>query len=193
MKPEMNKKIASLIDGELNVAEQQHLLAEISQDPELMKKMNRYHSIGHVIKTSEFIMIKDSFLSEIQDQIEQEPHHFLPKQNNVNRSASEPNWKKVSYAVAASAILFTVLITNYQELKTTSNSAELSIAVKSPAQVPSVIAEAELEDSVNDRDLLNQQLQHERLKAYLQAQNEELFIHDSAAPANQSFRKVAHE
>lgn len=173
MNTEINKKISQMLDDELHYTEQENVLIEIRQHPELNNKMNRYQAVSHVFKTDGFIIVKDDFLDNINQELNQAPHYFLPQQ--AVKKSSISLWQKTSMAVAASVAVVAVMVSQQTELQSTgSQQNAVFVAQKQPVEA--------LPKAVNDS-------QHERFKAYLQAHSNDLYTHGSSS--YQPYARVA--
>ena len=162
-----------MLDDELNYAEQENVLIKIRQHPELNNKMNRYQAVSHVFKTDGFVIVKDNFLDNINQELKQVPNYFLPQKAVKKRSISA--WQKTSIAVAASVVLVAVMVSQQTDLQNTgSQQNAVFVAQKQPVEA--------LPKAVNDS-------QHERFKAYLQAHSNDLYTHGSLS--YQPYARVA--
>ncbi|MCK5831279.1 MAG: hypothetical protein KAH20_13375 [Methylococcales bacterium] len=185
MKTEINQKISSLIDGELSSSEEEKLLLKISKDPKLINKLNRYQTVNHSFKNNSLVIVNKGFLDKVKEEIEQEPHFFLPNQKSKERKVS--SLQMTSIAIAASTVIATVLISQNPELPSNTVQptdpfiAQQFVKPKKAnavvtAEIQTDIAESELTKGLKE---LQQGLQHERLKAYLQAHTDNLYTYDS--------------
>ena len=166
MNTQINKKISQFLDDELHHTEEENLLATIRRQPELKNKMNRYQAVSHVLKTDGFVMVEESFLDKINQQIKQEPHHFLPQQT-VKKSAGY-FWQKTSLALAASVACVAIIVSQQAAVQNTESQNEAILtAQKQPTEMPT--------RAVNEP----QPSQHERFIAYLQAHSDDLYTHGS--------------
>ena len=180
MKTEINQKISQFLDDELHHVEEERVLLKISKDPELLKKMNRYKMVSHALKTDTVVKVKDDFLSQINQQLEDEPHYLLPKPNNKKKykNRSVMGWKNASIAVAASVAIASVLVSqklNFQE--SPQPSAVLAVAETVSEQQMAEVSVITKDQQANEYAAM----QHERLKAYLQAHSGDLYTHGSVA------------
>lgn len=185
MNTEINQKISSFLDGELDSFEEGKLLLKISKDPRLINKLNRYQTVNHSLKNDDLVIVNDGFLDKIKQEIEQEPHFFLPKQKNKKRPFGF--WQKTSVAVAASAVIAVVLVSQKIELPSNilqPNDPLIAQQLIEPVKPKPVVivkvhknvVESELAKGLKE---LQQGLQHERLKTYLQAHSDNLYTYDS--------------
>ncbi|MCK5188817.1 MAG: hypothetical protein KAR12_02040 [Methylococcales bacterium] len=174
MNTEINKKISQMLDDDLHYTEQESVLMQIKQDSQLNNKMNRYQAVSQFFKSDDFVMVKENFLGEINQELEQDPHYFLPQQavkiSPINR------WKKTSAAIAASIAIVAVMVSQkagLQNMEFQQNA--LTVAQKQPVSA--------LPQAVSDS-------QHERFKAYLQAHSNDLYTHGSLS--YQPYARVAN-
>ncbi len=176
MKTEINQKISQLLDDELHHTKEERVLLKISKQPELLKKMNRYKTVSHALRTDTVVKINNDFLDQINQQLEKEPHYLLPKHKIKNRSAM--SWQNASIAVAASVAIVSVLVSqklNFLE------SPQPTVAL---AAVETIPQQQLLEQPNITKDQQAKEyaaMQHERLKAYLQAHSGDLYTHGSVA------------
>lgn len=108
MNIKINQKISQLLDEDLSPLEEEILLQKISQQVELQNKLNRYQAISEALKTNQFTGTKTSFLDKINQQIKQEPSHFLAE--SAVDSQVMGFWKNGRIAIAASAIVVVMLL-----------------------------------------------------------------------------------
>lgn len=167
MNKDINQKISQFLDGELDHAAIDSLLLEIKKNPELKNKINRYQMMTQALSPEQGIDIRVDFLTNIKQQIESEPHYLLPKQATNKRTVGF--WQKTSFAVAASVACVAVVISQQSGVQINKMPQQLaSVEVQSIEQPVQVVADNK------------QPSQHERLKAYLQAHNDDLYTHGSA-------------
>jgi len=164
MNKEINQKISQFLDDELDHTELDNFLHNLKKQPELKSKMNRYQVVTQVMKMDQAVMANGSFLDNISLQLEQEPHHFLPQR----RKRQSTVWQKTSLAIAASVVGVAVIISQQGTMQTTTQAQQIVLA-QPVAEKQEVIVVA------NNP----QPTQHERLKAYLQAHNDDLYTHGS--------------
>lgn len=167
MNEELHKKISQFIDDELGHDEALSLLQKMQSQSELINTMNRYEAISHALKTDVFLTINADFSAKISQQIQQEPHYFLPQRKLISR-----NYKLA--ALAASIAVVAVLAgrnmnTPAERFKT---SPTLQVAQQqSPRQVskPVVYASQAQEIPLNIR-----------INDYLQAHNSSVYTNGEA-------------
>lgn len=168
MNKEIDQKISQFLDDELNPAEISDFLLKIKQQPALLNKISRYQLAAQVLKSDQYVLTKPDFLAGIQSELKQEPHYLLPQQKDVKKH--NRFWQKTSMAVAASLACVAVIMS--QQGKLASVEQPQQIASVQPQQItaaPVVVAEVK-KPAIS---------QHERLKAYLQAHNDDLYTHGS--------------
>jgi len=174
MTTEINQKISQFLDDELDNASLDDLLLKIKQQPEVKDKIRRYQIVTQAMTLDSAIMADADFVANIGEQLKQEPHYLLPKQA-VQKSQNR-FWQKTSLAVAATVACVTVILSQSGQLQHTMQSQPLAKVepqiIEAPVQVAST-----------------QPTQHERLKAYLQAHNDDLYTHGSLNM--QPFARVA--
>jgi len=162
MNKDINQKISQFLDDELDSNELNGLLALIKREPELKNKINRYQSVTQAIQAGQAVKVDLDFLDKINQQLKQEPHYLLPKK--VVKKHTVAVWQKASLAIAASVACVAVIMSQQNPLQHPQQLAVVDIpAVEQPVQ-----------QAKN-----TQPSQHERLKAYLQAHNDELYTHGS--------------
>lgn len=185
MNTEINQKISSFLDGELDSFEEEKLLLKISKDSQLINKLNRYQTVNHSLKHDDLVIVNDGFLDKIKQEIEQEPHFFLPKQKNKKRQLGF--WQKTSVAIAASTVIAAVLVSQKIELPSNilqPNGSLIAQQLIEPVK-PKPVVIVKVQENVVESELakglkeLQQGLQHERLKTYLQAHSDNLYTYDS--------------
>ncbi len=158
--------ISQFLDDELDHTELDSLLHEIKNKPELKNTFNRYQVMSQALKAEQNITINADFLEKIKQQINQEPHYLLPKKVSKNRSVNF--WQKTSLAVAATVACVAVIVS--QQVGTQDNNQTQQMAA---------VDIKLLEQPAQNVEYINKPSQHERLKAYLQAHNDELYTHGS--------------
>jgi len=177
MKKELNQKISQLLDDELHHTEEGLVLQKISEQPDLLKKMNRYRTVSHALKTDKIIKVNNDFLQQISQQIEKEPHYLLPARKIKKRSVV--NWQNASFAVAASVAVASVLVSQKLNFEETPQPAVAMSVVKPAPEQQMAKAPVEMK-SQQTREYAA--IQHERLKTYLQAHSGDLYTHGSVHP-----------
>ncbi len=195
MNTEINQKISSFLDNDLNSYDEEKLLLKISKDPELINKLTRYQTVKHVLKQDNFVTVKPDFLDKIKQEIDQEPHFLIPKQKVKKKQFGL--WQKTSVAMAACTVLAVVLVSQNSELNFENNIAPDVIATSDVSVVPKQVVVAkpiqaktrsiELDKVTTQKDVGFQlasdykKIQHERLKAYLQAHSDNSYAYDNSA------------
>jgi len=167
MNKDINQMISQFLDDELDQTELDSLLTEIKKKPELKHKINRYQVMTQALKVDQGIGVSAGFLDKINEQIRQEPHYLLPKKAVRKRSVSF--WQKTSLAVAASITCVAVIISQQGGIQVNNQAHQM-------AAIDTKILEKPAVQYVESSRKLTQ---HERLKAYLQAHNDELYTHGS--------------
>lgn len=195
MNTEINQKISSFLDNDLNSSDEEKLLLKISKDPELINKLTRYQTVKHVLKHDNLVTVKSDFLEKIQQEIDQEPHFLIPKQ--IVKKRQFGLWQKTSVAMAACTVLAVVLVSQNSELNFENNIAADVLATSNVSVVPKQVVVAkpiqaktrslELDKVTTQEDVEFQlasdykKIQHERLKAYLQAHSDNSYAYDNSA------------
>ncbi len=200
MKKEIHQKISSYLDNDLDSYEEETLLLKISKDSELINKLTRYQAVKHVLKQDSFINVKAGFLDKIKQEIDHEPHFLIPKQKVKKRQFGL--WQKTSVAMVASAVIAVVLVPKNIEL----NQDNIVPAILASPNVSEVtqqlvkakperthnkeqeieLVKAKIQESDQENDVENQlasdfkRIQHERLKAYLQAHSDNSYAYDDS-------------
>ncbi len=186
---EINKQISQFLDDELHHHELESLLVKINQKPELKNKLDRYQAVSHALRTDKFIKTNNDFLQNISNEIQQEPHHFLPKQRDKRKPFSA--WQKVSVAMAASVACVSIVVSQQDLLQQPAASPDALIisqkaglakikAKVSPKQIQVVQVATKSKDLVIPKTKTqNKNTQHERFKAYLRAHSDDLYTHGS--------------
>ena len=193
MNTEINQKISSLLDGELNASEEEALLIKMRKDGELVNTLNRYQMASQVLKDDTCITVNKSFLDNIKQAVDEEPHYLLPKKKASNVLTGA--WGKASLAIAASTIFAVVLVSQKVGLDNTQPNVPVVAEVAAPANVPALAADAtKMVQPDSMRTLMKtesqievaggledtrQEIQHERLKAYLKQHSDKLYTYES--------------
>lgn len=199
MNTETNKKISSFLDSELDSSEEENLLLEIKKDPRLINKLNRYQSVNHALKNDSFLIVDKNFLDGVKKWVDQEPHYLLPKQKVKSLEKRQfSSWQKASVAIAASAVMAVILVSQKNNLNNTGTLQDSSFVAQKTIKADPIIANTQeekvqivgigKEKQVQEQDEIQQ---HERLKAYLHAQDDDLPVYD---PLNfQPYARVASQ
>ena len=101
MPENLNQKISQFIDNELDEVDALYLLNKMQFKPELQGKLNRYQTIGQVIKGDIGIAPDADFVKKISLQIQQEPAYLLPKVKKEKISYKKPAAIAASLFIAA--------------------------------------------------------------------------------------------
>lgn len=165
MNTEINQKISQFLDDELSPVELDNLLLKIKKQSALKKTMSRYQTMSEVLKKEHVILADTDFLNKIKQQVEQEPHHFLPQQPVKKERGYF--WQKTGLALAASVACVAVIMSQ-------------QTGFQSPPETQQIIAKNKIEEpAVQQVAKKTKPVQHQRLKAYLQAHNDDLYTHGS--------------
>jgi len=168
MNKDINQKISQFLDNELAHTELDDFLLKIKKQPELKSKINRYQVMTQALKMEQVVLADGCFLDKINQELKQEPHHFLPQLTmNTARERQSNLWKKTSLAIAASVTFIAVIISQQNVMQSIDQPQQIAVAEKTVIEQPIVVAKS-LQPS-----------QHERFKAYLQAHNDDLYTHGS--------------
>lgn len=166
MNKDINQLISQFLDDELDKSELDSLLLQIKKKPELKKKISHYQVPSQVLKADHAVAVNTDFLDKINQQIKQQPHYLLPQK--LDRKESVNFWKKTSLAVAASVICVTVIMSQRNVIQINPQ----------PQQIAAVDTQS-VEPLAQNEETVQKPSQHERLKAYLQAHNDDLYTHGS--------------
>jgi len=164
MTTEINQKISQFLDDELDHACLDELLLKIKQQPELKDKIRRYQMMTQAMTLDSAVIANVDFVTNIGQQLDKEPHHLLPIR--TVKKAQNRFWQKTSLAVAATVACIAVILSQSEPLQQTLPSPQLAKADTQVIEVPVQLASTK-------------PTQHERLKAYLQAHNDDLYTHGS--------------
>lgn len=170
MNKEIKQRISKYLDDELEPAELESILLDIDRQPEFKETMQRYQLMSHILKNDDVVLANNDFLNKVTQDIKQEPHHFLPKQANMQKQA--PMWQNTFIAIAASVAIVAVIVF-YQTGIQKTESPQLM------AQTP---------DNTLPVQAVNNS-QHQRLKAYLKAHSDDMYVDGNAN--FQSYARVA--
>lgn len=166
----MNQKISRFLDDELAPAELESILLEIDRQPEFKKTMQRYQLMSQVLRSDDVVLANNDFLHKVTQDIKQEPHHFLPKQ--AIKQKLPPTWQKAFIAIAASVAIVAVIVFHQG----------------GPQKTESPQLMAQTSDVTLQTQAVNNS-QHQRLKAYLKAHSDDMYVDGSAN--FQSYARVA--
>jgi len=166
MNKEINQKISQFLDDELDHAELDNFLHNIKKQPDLKSKINRYQAVTQVLKMDQAVLADGGFLEGINQQLKDEPHYFLPQQRAEKRTPKF--WQKTSLAIAASATFVAIILAQQSGVQSIDPIQQIAEVHKQVVERPVQVAKA------------SEPTQHERLKAYLQAHNDDLYTHGSS-------------
>jgi sigma-E factor negative regulatory protein RseA len=162
MQAKKHEKLSLLVDDQLDKAQALSLLKSVQREPELQAKLQRYALISQALKAEKTLVANVDFAERIKLELKSEPVYFLPQKKPAD------NIKKVSLAVAASAVLAVVWL----------SAAQLKDQPESTAGVNTLA-----------QNTLQAEQMNAQFKEYLQA-------HDNAFPVNsnvgvQSYPRMA--
>jgi sigma-E factor negative regulatory protein RseA len=194
---EINKQISQFLDDELHHQDLDNLLVTINQHPELKNKLDRYQAVSHALRTDKFVKTNEDFLNNINQQIKQEPHHFLPKP--IAKRKSFAVWQKASFAMAASIACISIIVSQQDSLTNSAISQKTLIIsqqddLKNTPVPQKTIIVAQKQTITKDvitakANQAQKKSQHDRFKAYLQAHSDDLYTHGSLSV--QPYARVA--
>ncbi len=174
MNTEIDQKISQFLDGEMDHADLDHFLFKMKQDPDLKKKMTRYQLTGHVLRSDDVPLLKDDFLQKVNQELENDPIHFLPDREAKKRQSTL--WYKTSAAIAASLALMAVVL-NQQALDNSIPTTQNLVQTETISLAQTVTPVRQI--APVHKKVVEQPSQHERLKAYLQAHSDDIYTHGS--------------
>ncbi|PPD35903.1 MAG: hypothetical protein CTY19_02330 [Methylomonas sp.] len=162
MQAKKHEKLSLLVDDQLDKAQALSLLKSVQREPELQAKLQRYALISQALKAEKTLVANVDFAERIKLELKSEPVYFLPQKKPAD------NIKKVSLAVAASAVLAVVWL----------SAAQLKDQPESTAGINTLA-----------QNTLQAEQMNAQFKEYLQA-------HDNAFPVNsnvgvQSYPRMA--
>lgn len=163
MQEDLKQKISQLLDNELDRHEALILLKKVRSNPDLKRKLIRYETISHALKTEVFLSPDLEFSTRISQKIRHEPTYLLPQLKQLRGS------RKMLATAASIAIIAVIAGLNRndpaKEIKTAS-------AIQTPisAQAPSGISDHQIE-----RYPVNK-----RINDYLQAHNSSVYTNGQA-------------
>ncbi|MGZ8190513.1 MAG: sigma-E factor negative regulatory protein [Methylococcaceae bacterium] len=167
MNEELNTKISQFIDDELGHDEALSLLQKMQSQSELIHTMNRYEAISHALKTDVFLTVSADFSANISQQIQQEPHYFLPQRKFISR-----NYKiaAVAASIAVIAVVAGRTVNNpIERIKTSPTFQIAQQQLPRQASKPVVYASQAQEIPLNIR-----------INDYLQAHNSSVYTNGEA-------------
>ena len=162
MQAHKHEKLSLLVDDQLDKAQALSLLKSVQRDPELQGKLQRYALISQALKAEKATVASADFAEKIKQQLKSEPVYFLPQKKPAD------NVKKVSLAVAASAVLAVVWL----------SATQLKNQNQSPAGVNTVAQNTLQADQMNAH-----------FKEYLQAHDNVWYVDNNDGV--QSYTRVA--
>lgn len=179
-KTELNQKISQFLDDELPLDELDSVFDEIKYQ---QKTVQRYQLINEVVRNNETLSSSSTFLSQISAQLADEPAYSASKQTATIHYL--PRWQKTAFAIAASVAVVAVMVANIDLIQQPTDivSVETIAKVEKVESTPVMVqAKADVKS--------NNQLQHQRLKAYLKAHSDDYYA-DSRVKFRSSYIKKA--
>ncbi len=129
MTDKLNEQVSALIDNELSNHETSSVLAQLSQQPELRQKWERYHMIGDVMRGEALNPHANSISERVKKQIELEPAIIsIPKKDRFWKS----NWAKSAAGAALAASVASVVVLNAPGFIGLNETAQPNIAANIP-------------------------------------------------------------
>ena len=122
MNEDLNLKISQLIDDELDKDESVQLLELVNKHPELAETLNRYETVGSVIRSEACLQAETDFVGRISQEIRGEPVVLAP-----NRSRFKKSYQAVA-AMAASVAIISVFVMGGRSLPVDDFQSEQVVA-----------------------------------------------------------------
>jgi sigma-E factor negative regulatory protein RseA len=162
MQAQKHEKLSLLVDDQLDKAQALSLLKSVQRDPELQAKLQRYALISQALKAEKANVASMDFAERIKQELKSEPVYFLPQKKPAD------NVKKVSLAVAASAVLAVVWL----------SAAQLKNQTQSPTGVNAVA-----------QNTIQAEQMNAHFKEYLQAHDNAFHVNSNVGV--QSYARMA--
>ena len=164
MHNDVNQKISLFIDDELDYGDTLQLLNQLRNDETLRDRLVRYQAVSHALKTERYYKLRPDFSEKIAQQIRQEPAYLLPKPKE------KPQGRKL-FAIAASALVATVLVGEIVWINRTVNEQPLATAmIVPPNQLSTASVQSPHPSTQPKRPPVNS-----RFNDYLQAHNNSIY------------------
>lgn len=124
------EKISMMLDGELPPEEVTELMNRIGEDQELQQVWHRYQISSHLLKQNTEAIASSGFSESVRNAISEEPTVLAPI-----KKAGRKIHKQAATVVAASFVLFAVVIGNFPDNSPVSDRAPQVVAVQPPVEV----------------------------------------------------------
>ncbi len=135
MTNKIDEQLSTLVDGE--IANQDALLEQVADDPQLKARWSRYHLIRDVV--SSHVPEQQPFADiagRVSQALEDEPAILAPVHKR-KRTSKLPNFMKQVGGLAIAATVSAVAVITVQQTQEESSSAPTEIAVAQPSAKPS--------------------------------------------------------
>ncbi len=107
MYEDLETKMSMLVDDELDSEEALQVLSEISTNPALRAKWNRYKSMSYVLKHDSVVLPKASFFDGVSQALDAEPTIIGP---SISRKKHRQYYPAITAALAASIVAVAIFI-----------------------------------------------------------------------------------
>ncbi len=101
MQENLEIKMSMLVDDELDSEETLQVLSEISTNPELRAKWNRYKSMSYALRHDSVVLPKPNFFDSVSQDLDSEPTIIGP---TIARQKPRQFYPAIAAAVAASIV-----------------------------------------------------------------------------------------
>jgi len=107
MQEDLEIKMSMLVDDELDSEETLQVLAEISTNPELRAKWNRYKSMSYTLRHDSVVLPKPNFFDSVSQVLNNEPTIIGP---SIARKKPRQNYPVIVAVLAASIVAVAIFI-----------------------------------------------------------------------------------
>lgn len=129
MNETIKEQISALVDGELEGSEQERVIKQIEQDPQLQRQWGRYNLISDALNSHLSGNVKHNLASRVSDALEQEPIVFAPRKKKTHIK----NVFKHAASMAVAASVAVVIVLSVQPEAPT-NGGQLTQIAEVPAE-----------------------------------------------------------
>lgn len=135
MQEDLEIKMSMLVDDELDSEEALQVLSEISANPELRAKWNRYKSMSYALRNDSVVLPNPNFFDSVSQVLDNEPTLIGP---SIIRKNQRQNYPAIAAALAATIVAVAIFtwsnlpigLNNPLETTVASNEKERPVAIQ---------------------------------------------------------------
>ena len=161
MQEDLEIKMSMLVDDELDSKEALQVLSEISTNPELRAKWNRYKSMSYALRHDSVVLPKPSFFHSVSQALDDEPTIIGP---SIARQKARQNYPAIAAALAASVVAVVIFI-----------GSNLPVGLNKPLESTVASSEKERPVAIQKVQLAKSPTVPSRLNDYLITHDESIY------------------